>query len=145
MSGSSAGASLEPVRRFEVFTGESRRRKWALSDKIALVVEMAATDNISELARRHGLRPSQLFTWRRELRYAAEAAAPPPFVPAIVAPAPVAVAEALPPPGQGRRIRRLRGTATAIELEIDGVSVKIARDADVTMIAAVIEALKMAR
>ena len=50
MSGSSAGASLEPVRRFEVFTGEGRRRKWALADKIALVAEMAATDNISELA-----------------------------------------------------------------------------------------------
>jgi transposase len=145
MSGSSAGASLEPVRRFEVFTGESRRRKWALSDKIALVVEMAATDNISELARRHGLRPSQLFTWRRELRYAAEAAAPPPFVPAIVAPAPVTAADALSPSGQGRRTRRLRGTATAIELEIDGVPVKIARDADAKIIAAVIEALKMAR
>lgn len=145
MSGSSAGASLEPVRRFEVFTGEGRRRKWGLADKISLVAEMAATDNISELARRHGLRPSQLFTWRRELRYAAEAAAPPPFVPAIVAPAPVTVAEALSPPAQGRRIRRSRGTTTAIELEIDGVSVKISRGADAQVIAAVIEALKMAR
>jgi transposase len=145
MSGSSAGASLEPVRRFEVFTGEGRRRKWALADKMALVAEMAVTGNISELARRHGLRPSQLFTWRRELRYAAEATAPPPFVPAIMAPAPVTVAEALPPPAQGRRTRRSRGTATAIELEIDGVSVKIAREADAKIIAAVIEALKMAR
>jgi transposase len=105
MSGSSAGASLEPVRRFEVFTGEGRRRKWRLPDKMTL------TDNISELARRHGLRPSQLFTWRRELRSAAEASASPPFVPAIVEPVPVTVAEALPPPAQRRRIRRSRGTA----------------------------------
>ena len=112
---------------------------------MALVAEMATTDNISELARRHGLRPSQLFTWRRELRYAAEAAAPPPFVPAIVAPAPVTVAEAPPPRAQGRRTRSSRGTAPAIELEIDGVSVKIARGADVQVIAAVIEALKTAR
>jgi transposase len=97
------------VRRFEVFTGEGRRRKWGLSDKMALVAEMAATDNISELARRHGLRPSQLFTWRRELRSAAEASAPPSFVPAVVEPVPVA--EALPPPAQRRRIRRSRGTA----------------------------------
>src|SRR5665213_1828072 len=109
MSGSSTGASLEPVRRFEVFTGEGRRRKWALADKMALVAEMAAAGNISELARRHGVRPSQLFTWRRELRYAAEAAASPPFVPAIVAPAPVTVAEALPPPAHGHRTRRPRG------------------------------------
>jgi hypothetical protein len=58
--GSSSGAGLEPVRRIEVFTGEGRRRKWALADKMALVAEMVATDNISELARRHGLRPSKL-------------------------------------------------------------------------------------
>jgi transposase len=145
MSGSSAGASLEPVRRFEVFTGEGRRRKWALADKMALVAEMAATDNISELARRHGLRPSQLFTWRRELRYAAEATAPPPFVPAVIEPVPVAVAEELSSPAKRRRTRRSRGTAAAVELDIDGVSVKIARGADAQVIAAVIEALKIAR
>lgn len=145
MSGSSAGASLEPVRRFEVFTGEGRRRKWALADKMALVAEMAGSDNISELARRHGMRPSQLFTWRRELRYAAEATAPPPFVPAVVEPVPIAVAEVPPSPTKRRGTRRSRGTAAAVELDIDGVSVKIARGADVQVIAAVIEALKMAR
>jgi len=136
---------VEPVRRFEVFTGEGRRRKWALADKMALVAEMATTDNISELARRHGLRPSQLFTWRRELRYAAEATAPPPFVPAVIEPVPVAVAEELSSPAKRRRTRRSRGTAAAVELDIDGVSVKIARGADAQVIAAVIEALKIAR
>ena len=145
MSGSSAGASLEPVRRFEVFTGEGRRRKWALREKMALVAEMAVADNISELARRHGLRPSQLFTWRRELRYAAEVtAAAPPFVPAVIEPAPVPVVGDV-PSRRRRRTRRSRGTAAAVELDIDGVSVKIARGADAQMIAAVIEALKMAR
>jgi transposase len=142
MSGSSAGASLEPVRRFEVFTGEGRRRKWALAEKMALVAEMAATDNISALARRHGLRPSQLFTWRRELRYAAEATAPRPFVPAVIAPA-VPVVDDVPSPRP--RTRRSRGTSSAVELDIDGVSVKIARGADAQVIAAVLEALKMAR
>lgn len=145
MSGSSAGASLEPVRRFEVFTGEGRRRKWALADKMALVAEMATTDNVSELARRHGMRPSQLFTWRRELRYAAEATTPPPFVPAVVEPVPVPVVEEVPSPTRRRRTRRSRGPAAAVELDIDGVSVKIARGADAQVIAAVIEALKMAR
>jgi transposase len=145
MSGSSAGASLEPVRRFEVFTGEGRRRKWGLADKMALVVDMAAADNISELARRHGLRPSQLFTWRRELRYAAEATAPPPFVPAIVAPVSVAVSESFPSQAKRHGPRRSRGTAAAVELDIDGVSVKIARGADAQVIAAVIEALKTPR
>jgi len=133
------------VRRFEVFTGEGRRRKWALADKMALVAEMAATDNISELARRHGMRASQLFTWRRELRYAAEATAPPLFVPTVVEPVSVAAAEEVPSPTKRRRTRRWRGTAAAVELDIDGVSVKIARGADAQLIAAVIEALKMPR
>lgn len=145
MSGSNAGASLEPVRRFEVFTGEGRRRKWALADKMALVAEMAATDNISELARRHGLRPSQLFTWRRELRYAAEATVSPSFVPAVIEPPPAAAPEEVPAPAKRRRTRRSRMPVAAIELEIDGVSVKIARGADAQAIAAVIDALKMAR
>src|SRR5258708_40283087 len=105
--------SVEPVRRFEVFTGEGRRRKWALADKMALVAEMATTDNISALARRHGLRPSQLFTWRRELRYAAEATAPPPFVPAVLQTGPVAVAVELSSAAKRRPSRRSRGTAAA--------------------------------
>jgi transposase len=145
MSGSSAGASLEPVRRFEVFTGEGRRRKWALADKVALVAEMSATDNISELARRHGLRPSQLFTWRRELRYATEASASAPFVPAIIEADPAVASEEAPPRAKRQRERRSRMTVAAVELEIDGVSVKIARGADAQVIAAVIDALKMAR
>jgi len=107
--------------------------------------EMATSDNISELARRQGMRPSQLFTWRRELRYAAEAAAPPPFVPAVIEPVPIVAAEEGSSPVKRRGTRRSRGTAAAVELDIDGVSVKIARGADAQVIAAVIAALKMAR
>ena len=107
---------------------------------------MAGCGNISELARRHQLRPSQLFTWRRELRYAAEAAstmslAPPEpmFVPAVIdqgaEPAPAS-------PVKTSKVRRRGKAAAAVELEIDGVAVKIARGADATLIAAVIDALK---
>jgi transposase len=133
------------VRRFEVFTGEGRRRKWAVAEKMALVAEMAATDNISELARRHGLRPSQLFTWRRELRYASEATVPPSFVPAVIEAAPAVAPEEVPAPAKRPRARRSRTNAAAVELEIDGVSVKIAQGADAQVIAAVIDAQKMAR
>jgi len=142
MSEPCAGASPEPVRRIEVFTGEGRRRRWALEEKMALVAQMAACGNISELARRHGLRASQLFTWRRELRYAAELASPPAFVPAVITPAPVAEADERPSPrSRPRRSRR----ATAIELEIDGVAVRIARGADARLITAVVDALKAGR
>ncbi|HEX4041587.1 MAG TPA: transposase [Xanthobacteraceae bacterium] len=145
MSGSSTGASLEPVRRIEVFTGEGRRRKWSVSEKMAIVAEMAGGDNISEVARRHGLRPSQLFTWRRELRYAAEAAAAPAFVPAVIERAAAAAPERASSLVKRRRSRRSLRTTAAVEIDIDGVSVKIARGADAQVIAAVIEALKMAR
>ena len=76
MPGSYAGVSSKPFERFEVYTGTGRRRSFTTEEKLALVARMAGCENISELARRHQLRPSQLFTWRRELRYAAEAAAP---------------------------------------------------------------------
>lgn len=145
MSEPCAGASSKPFRRVEVFTGVGRRRRFTTAEKLDLVAQMGECDNISELARRHDLRPSQLFTWRRELRYAVEtvqgvAAAPQPmFVPAVVElprePAPV------PAPAKPSKPRR-RGASTAVELVIDGVAVKIARGADAGIIAAVIDALK---
>lgn len=136
---------MEPIRRFEVVTGVGRRRTFAVEEKLALVAQMADCGNICELARRHDLRPSQLFTWRRELRYAAEAvegAAPEAmFVPAVIEPEPVPAVAAAP---RKKRVRRAH-PATAVELEIDGVSVKIARGADAGVIAAVIDALKTVR
>lgn len=148
MSGSSAGASSEPFRRFEVFTGAGRRRSFSTAEKLALVTRMAGCDNISELARRHGLRPSQLFTWRRELRYVAEGAQrsggalpEPMFVPAVIEPAIDPVPERTKP----GRARRRRDSSAAVELEIDGVAVRIARGADAGVIAAVIDALKTSR
>ena len=93
------------------------------------------------------------FTWRREIRRAAEAAgitlpvamapAPEPlFVPAVIEPEPMTAT--VPAPGK-KRSRRTRPEAAAVELEIDGVAVKIARGADAGVIAALIDALKMAR
>ena len=62
------------------------------------------------------------------------------FVPAVVE------LSAQPDPAPTRRVRRRRRAPTAaVELEIDGVAVKIARGADAGVIAAVIEALKATR
>jgi transposase len=145
MPGSRHGVSPERIRRFEVLTGVGRRRSFAVEEKLALVAQMDGCANISALARQHDLRPAQLFTWRRELRYAAEVAtgaasvaSAPMFVPAIID-APVEVAVATPKP---RRSTRRRTAGAAVELEIDGVAVRIARGTDAAMIAAVIGALK---
>ena len=137
------------VQRFEVFTGAGKRRDWPPEVKISIVAESyAGTETVCSVARRHGLSPSQLFAWRRELRKQMEAqgvrlpVAPAPlFVPAVVEPTPSN--DAAPTPRRPRR--RRRSHASAVELEIDGVAVKIARGADKGLIAAVIEALKATR
>ena len=46
----------------------STRRSWAAWEKRAIVDEARrATSSISAVARRHGITPSLLFRWRREL------------------------------------------------------------------------------
>jgi transposase len=69
-----------------------------------------------------------------------QAAAPPAFVPAIIEAAPPPSQEP-PPAPKRRRTRRSRTIGTAVELEIDGVAVKIAQGADAKVIVAVIDAL----
>lgn len=138
-------AGTEPVRRFEVFTGAGRRRIWTDEGKAEILAESySGNDSISAVARRHGLSPSQLFTWRRELRKALAAAASPSFVPAVVDATPPQ-SQDQPPAQKRRRTRHTRTSGTVVELEIDGVEVKIAQGADARVIAAVIDALKTAR
>lgn len=145
---SCADVGSNPVHRFEVFTGAGTRRSWTREEKAAIIAESyAGAESVTAVARRHGLCHTQLFTWRRELRQAAEAAgtalpvrtAPEPlFVPAVIELEPVTAAVAAP---KRKRMRRAR-SAAVVELMIDGVALKIARGADAAVIAAVIDALK---
>ena len=53
----------EPV---EVITSVQRRRRWSAEEKAAIVQETYAPGmSVSLVARRHGIAPNQLFTWRR--------------------------------------------------------------------------------
>jgi transposase len=57
----------EPVRRLEVFTGSGRRRTWTAAHKARILAESYESgDDVSTVARRHGLTPQQLFGWRRD-------------------------------------------------------------------------------
>ena len=141
-------AGTRVVQRFEVFTGAGRRRVWTADDKAMIVADsFSGRETVCAVARRHGLSPSQLFAWRRLMRRDVADPALPLFVPAVIA------ASALPAVSTAvaasttrrRRLRRSPGGATAVELEIDGVAVKIARGADARVIAAVIDALKATR
>jgi transposase len=58
-----------PLQRVEVITGVERRREWSDEEKLAIIAESCQEGAvISDVARRHGLRPQQLFTWRNGLR-----------------------------------------------------------------------------
>lgn len=57
------------MQRIEVITGVKRRRAWSREEKRAILTESFEDGVvISEVARRYGLRPQQLFTWRNEFR-----------------------------------------------------------------------------
>ena len=81
---------MSSVSRLEVITTGARRR-WTLAEKRRIVAESYRAPRIvSATARRHGLTPSQLFTWRRlasEGRLTADEDEPT-FVPALVTAAP---------------------------------------------------------
>jgi transposase len=76
------------VHRLEVVeTG--RRRRWSEDEKLRIVMEsLQEPRQASATARRHGISPSLLFTWRRAFGTgrAAVSRPAPGFVPAVVVP-----------------------------------------------------------
>ena len=133
-------AITEPVRRLEVFTGAGRRRTWRHEDKARIVAEIATSgDSVCAVARRHGLSPQQLFGWRRQLRDSEaerSEAVGLQFVPAVVD----AGSSPVPQP----RASRCKADASAgtIEVEINGVTVRVGRGADAKTLMVVLRALK---
>ena len=131
---------VEPVRRFEVFTGTGRRREWPPEEKARIVAQSyEAGETVSAVARRYALSPQQLFAWRRTARRAvAETTSSQSlFVPVVIAPpAPEAAAKRRPPRQKATR------DAGVIELQIDGIAMRVGRGADTRTVAAVIRALK---
>ncbi|MGJ0508198.1 MAG: IS66-like element accessory protein TnpA [Methylocystis sp.] len=128
----------ETVQRIEVITGGGeRRRRWSDDEKAEAVEESLQPGVVvSQVARRRGLSPQQLFTWRREAREKAAAADGVPFAPVVVEPRGTAPA-ALPPERKAVAVR-----PHVIELDVDGASVWIWRDADLDMVTAIIDVLK---
>jgi transposase len=131
----------ETVRRLEVITGTGRRRRFSEDDKARLIEETLVPGAVvSEVARRHGLTPQQLFGWRRQARQLTaenpETAASL-FVPAVVEVAPPE--RAVRRRGRPRQAERCSGI---IEVEIAGVTVRVGRGAEAKTVAAVLRALK---
>ena len=131
------------VRRLEVITGTGRRRQFSEDFKSEVVAEtLVAGAVVSEVARRRGLTPQQVFTWRRQARASARPgieSAGPKFVPAVI--------ETKAPAG-GAPVRRRKQAHDAdriyglIEVVNAGITVRIGRGADVKTVAAVLRLLK---
>jgi len=52
--------------KIEVLSGPERRRRWTTAEKVSIVQETYEADaTVTIVARRHGIQPNQLFTWRK--------------------------------------------------------------------------------
>jgi transposase len=94
-----------------------RRRRWSDAEKLRIVTEsLSGSRLVSATARRHGISPGQLFTWRREMRVQ-------PQRPAIEPPAMVRVCVEDSP--------KARGAPSMVEIILpSGVRLVIATDID---------------
>ena len=106
---------------------------------------MADGETVCGVARRHGLTPQQLFTWRRQARVTTDeddSASGAAFLPAVVvtADAPDGV-DAV----RVRRRGRPRGGRALgmIEVEIGGATVRVGRGAEAKAVTAILLALKV--
>ena len=121
-------------RRVEVITGTARRRTWNSSEKARLVAESVEPGaRVSEIARRHGVSPGQLFTWRREATRSAgdgDAASTLAFVPISISSEPTS-----PSPRQ----------SSSIEIEVHGARIHVRGGVDETALRAVLLAVRGAR
>lgn len=128
------------VRRIEVFTGAGRRREWSADQKAAIVAESyAGVSSVCDVARRHGLTPTQLFAWRRADRrrmLAQGGSTDALFVPAVVD----APDRALESAKDGRQ--STNDESPLIGVELAGASMWVCRGADVATVTAIIKALK---
>jgi transposase len=129
-------ADIKEARRIEVFTGAGRRRAWSAEEKARIVAETVTSgESVCAIARRHGLSPQQLFGWRRQAREPLALRSEPLLVPAVVEATPLRQPKR-------RRTGKVHAVSGMIEMEIDGVSLRIGRGADAKTVAAVIRALK---
>ena len=131
----------EPVRRLEVFTGSGRRRSWTAAQKARIVAESYASgEDVSSVARRHGLTPQQLFGWRRDAqRCAAErsgdSADGMTFAPVLVEAGTPAKAGPTLPCGTG---------AGTIEIALGAATVRVGPGTDPATLTRVLRAVKAA-
>lgn len=122
----------DSFQRIEVITGTGRRRQWPDDVKAAIVAETLQEGAvITEIARRHRVSASQIFTWRKKARErsAALTAEAMSFAPVVMQYPSVQPASSGP-----------LSSPPMIEVEINGARLRIPPNASRDTIFAVIEA-----
>jgi transposase len=110
----------------EILVGPERRRRWSAEERARIVAEATAPDaSVAEIARRHGVSRSLIYTWRREasreLSGDGVVAALPGLVPVVVSDVSGERASPEAAPEKGRR--RMSGAVKpdgAIEIALPG-------------------------
>ena len=107
--------------------GVERRRRWSLQDKLRIVEEtMQPGVTVTEVARRHGVAPSVVFTWRRLAREGRLGDAGPTFVPVEITPVPT---QTTPMVSSSRRTGLIeivlgRGRRIRVDREVDAEALR---------------------
>lgn len=140
----------------EVITGRERRRRWSVEDKLRIVAEAEEPGaRVRDVAARHAMCESLVFTWRRQAREGVLVAPEVPvFVPVRVLGAPSAPPRPVPPP-VGLRPERPAAFSPAggpssamaeaglIEIELgDGRRVRVGSDVNLGALRRVLAALR---
>ena len=109
----------------EILIGPERRRRWSADEKARIVAEATVSDaRVAEIARRHGVSRSLIYTWRREANRGllgdGVGAALPELVPVVVS---GGSSEPVSPAAREKRRPRTSGTVRAdgaIEIALPG-------------------------
>ena len=119
-------------RRIEVIADGGRRRRWSDDEKAAIVLESLQSGAVvTEIARRRGVRAQQIHGWRRDAREGRLAL---PGDDPRLAFAPVVV-DAAPAP-------EARLGEAPIEIEADGIVMRVRAGADARLVSALVRLLK---
>jgi len=127
----------------EVLSGPERRRRWGVEEKAGIVAEaMLPGAKVTEIARRHGISRSLLYTWRREADQRRESDGVASGLPDLV---PVVIADTAPRGTAGHEHRSAAKPSGTIEIALPGsVRVTVRGRIEERVLRAVLSALRPA-
>jgi transposase len=120
--------------------GTERRRRWSYEEKVRIVDETTEPGvTVCEVARRHSLAPSVVFTWRRLARQGCLGGRAVTSLPVEITPGPAEAMSATPTALQGRLPRR----SGLIEIILNGGRcIRVDRDVDAEALRRVLQVVE---